>query len=178
MWRLTPIRLNHSIQNVASSLDTFLLKINKFSFSHWMSILMTFRIKFEKIISSAVQIIDSLFIIQYSKIIKSRDRSCDAENRRRNNMKNLHIDTKVKKIIVTARKRAFENFTLRESSQFERVQIKTTASNQMINSKTVLIVHRADSILNRRRKRDRDREWSRERKRRRRRREQRQVVSK
>ncbi len=110
-------------------------------------------IKFERIISSttATAIIDSLFNIQNSKMIKSRDRSSRAKNRRQK--RNLHIDTKVKTVI--ARKRAFKNSTLRQLSQFERLQIKATMSNAM-NSKTTLVVHRADSVSDR--KRDKERE--------------------
>jgi hypothetical protein len=88
-----------------------------------------------------------------------------------------HIDTKAIKII-TAKERAFENSTLRALSQFERVQMKTITSNEMMNSETVLAVHRADSVSNRERRRDRNRERSRERKRERERRERGQAVSK
>jgi uncharacterized membrane protein len=73
--------------------------------------------------------------------------------------KKINTDTKVKKIIVTARQQAFENSILRQFSQFERVQMKTTTTDEMkmINSATVLAVHRADSALDRRRDRRRER---------------------
>jgi hypothetical protein len=77
-------------------------------------------------------------------------------------VKNHHIDMKMKKII--AKKQAFNNSTLRQSSQFERVQMKTTMSNEMINSKTMLAVHRADSVSSRERDRERDKERDKERK--------------
>ncbi len=68
---------------------------------------------------------------------------------------NSHIDTKVRK--TTAKQRAFENSILRESSQLERVQMKTIMSDEMMNSKTMLAVYRADSVSNRERKRERER---------------------
>jgi hypothetical protein len=53
-----------------------------------------------------------------------------------------HIDTKVMKMKrITAKEQAFENSTLRQFSQFERVQMKTIMSDEMIDSKTVLAVH-------------------------------------
>jgi hypothetical protein len=78
---------------------------------------------------------------------------------------NSHIDTKVRK--TTAKQRAFENSILRESSQLERVQMKTIMSDEMMNSKTMLAVYRADSVSNRERKRERERSrrWERERER-------------
>ncbi len=77
---------------------------------------------------------------------------------------------KMKMTTFTAREQAFNNSTLRESSQFERVQMKTTMSNKMMNLETALAVHRADSASDRRRERKRER--SRDRKRRDREREQ------
>jgi hypothetical protein len=74
------------------------------------------------------------------------------------NMKNLHIDTNVKKITVTAREQAFENSTLRMLSQFERVQMNTMMKDELMNSKTVLAVHRADSVSDKERERSRKRE--------------------
>jgi hypothetical protein len=97
-----------------------------------------------------------------------------------NQMKiDFHIDTKMKKT-TTARQQVFENSILRELSRFERVQIETTMSNEMINSKTVLAVHRADSVSSRIRRRDRERDKERERSsvRKRRNREREQAVSK
>jgi hypothetical protein len=84
------------------------------------------------------------------------------QNMKNQNMKNLHIDTKVREITVTARQEAFEQSTLRQSSQFERVQMKTTMSNEM-NSETALAVHRVDSASDRKRGRRRGRERDRER---------------
>ncbi len=86
-------------------------------------------------------------------------------------MKNLHTDTKVKKITVTARQQAFEDLTSRQFSQLKRVQMKTTMSDKMMNSETVLAVSRAHSAPNRERARDRERERPRERERERKRRE-------
>jgi hypothetical protein len=95
--------------------------------------------------------------MQESEIARSRERSQNAENRRslKNATKN-HIDMKVKKV-TTARKQAFNNSTLRQFSQFERVQMKTTMSDEMMKSKTVLAVHRADSASRRERGRARQR---------------------
>ncbi len=84
------------------------------------------------------------------------------QNMKNQNMKNLHTDTEVRKITVTARQEAFEPSTLRQSSQFERVQMKTTMSDEM-NSETALAVHRVDSASGRRRGRERSRERDRER---------------
>ncbi len=123
--------------------------------------ILIFRIKFERIISSAIQIIDSLLNIQDSNIIRSRDRSSETKNRRR---KNLHTDTKVENVVITAREQAFENFTLRESSQIERVQMKMiTIHDEAMNSKTELAVHRVNSVSDRERERERDRERDRDR---------------
>ncbi len=139
--------------------------------------------RFERDVSLQNAIIDSLLRVQESDVIRSRERSSNAENRRwattttTTETKNLHTDTKVKKIAVTARQQAFENSTVRQLSQFERVQMKTTMSDEMMNSKTVLAVHRADSASGRRRRRDRERERSRERRRERKRREREQAVS-
>ncbi len=131
-----------------------------------------------------IEIIDSLLRVRESEMIRSRDRSSKAQNRRRvtKNVKNLHTDMKVKnhidmkKVVSTARQQAFENSTLRQPSQFERVLMKTTLSDEMMNSKTVLAVHRADSASSRRRGRGRRRGRSRERERERR--ERGQAVSK
>ncbi len=68
-----------------------------------------------------------------------------------------HIDTQVKKISATARERAFENSIRRQSSRFERVLIETTMSDEMMNTKTALAVHRADSASGRERDRERER---------------------
>ncbi len=87
---------------------------------------------------------------------------------------NSHTDTKMKKI--TANERAFENSTRRQFSQFERVQIKTTLSDETMNSKAVLAVHRADSVSNRERRRERRRDRERERSRGRERRGREQAV--
>jgi hypothetical protein len=86
---------------------------------------------------------------------------------------------KMKKII--ARKHTFENSTLRALSQFERVQIEMIfIHDEMIDSTTKLVVHRADSISNRKRRRDKKRKRSRERKRKRERKQRgrEQAVSK
>ncbi len=69
----------------------------------------------------------------------------------------------MKKVTATAKKRAFENSTLRQLSQFERVLIETITSDEM-NTKTTLAVHRADLVSDR--KRDREREQRRERRKR------------
>jgi hypothetical protein len=90
-------------------------------------------------------------------------------------MKIFHIDTNVKKINVTAKEQAFENSTLRMFSQFERVQMNTMMKDESMNSKTMLVVHRADSVSDRERERSRKR---RERKRERERRDREQAVSK
>jgi ribosomal protein L12E/L44/L45/RPP1/RPP2 len=98
-------------------------------------------------------------------MIRSRDRSFEAKNRRRatENVKKMkhHIDTKVTKRLMkrftataTAKEQAFENFTLRQFSRFERVQMKTIMSDEMMNSTAVLAVHRADSVSNRERERE------------------------
>jgi hypothetical protein len=141
--------------------------------------------KFERI--QQIEIIDSLLRVRESEMIKSRDRSSKAENRRRltKNVKNLYIDLKMKSYIdmkmkqVTsiAKKRAFENSTLRQFSQFERVQMKTMMLNEM-NSKTTFVVHRADSISSRRRRRNKERNKERKRSRERERRERKQAISK
>jgi hypothetical protein len=90
-------------------------------------------------------------------------------------MKN-HTDMKMKEVISTAKERAFENSTLRQLSQFERVQMKTALSDDEMNSETALAVHRVDSVSGRRR-RDRERDRKRERERERERREREQAVS-
>jgi hypothetical protein len=90
-----------------------------------------------------------------------------------------HIDTQMKKNVKevsTAKERAFENSTLRQSSRFERVLIETTTSDEM-NTKTALAVHRVDTVSDR--ERDRERRRERERKEReRKRRDREQAVSK
>jgi hypothetical protein len=88
------------------------------------------------------------------------------------------IDTqmKMKKVSATARERAFENSTLRQLSRFERVLIETTTSDEMMNTKTALAVHRADLASGRGRRRGRERE-KRERRKGRERREREQAVS-
>jgi UDP-N-acetylglucosamine pyrophosphorylase len=92
-------------------------------------------------------------------------------------MKNTQMkNTQMKKISATAKERAFENSTLRQFSQFERVLIETTTSNEM-NTKTALTVHRADSVSDRKRDRKRERERERE-ERERERRDREQAVSK
>ncbi len=77
-------------------------------------------------------------------------------------MSAINIDTQVKKISATARERAFENSTRRQSSRFERVLIETIMSDEMMNTKTALAVHRADSVSDRERDRERKRERKRE----------------
>jgi uncharacterized membrane protein len=100
-----------------------------------------------------------------------------------------HIDTQMKKIIdtqinvkeviSTAKERAFENSTLRLLSRFERVLIETITSDEMMNMKTTLAVHRANSVSDRKRRRRRERERKRREKREEReRREREQAVSK
>jgi hypothetical protein len=76
--------------------------------------------------------------MQESEIARSRDRSQKAENRKQS--KN-HTDMKMKKVISIAKEQTFNNSTLSQLSQFERVQMKTTMSDKMMNSKTVLAVH-------------------------------------
>ncbi len=73
---------------------------------------------------------------------------------------NSHTDTQVKKMKMsaTAKERAFENSTLRQLSRFECVQMKTTLSNEMIDSKTTRTVHRVDPASGRGRGRERKRE--------------------
>ncbi len=73
---------------------------------------------------------------------------------------NSHTDTQVKKMKMSAtvKERAFENSTLRQFSRFECVQMKTTLSNEMIDSKTARAVHRVDSASDRERNRERKRE--------------------
>jgi hypothetical protein len=113
--------------------------------------------KFER--NLQIEIIDSLLRVRESKKVRSRERLQDAENRRQEmKMMNINIDTKVKK--TTAREKTFENSTLRQFSQFERVLMKTTMSNEMIDSKITLAVHRVDSVSDR--ERDRERERSRD----------------
>jgi hypothetical protein len=111
--------------------------------------------------------------MQESEIARSRDRFQKAENKEQS--KN-HIDMKMKKVIWIAKDQTFNNLTLLQFSQFERVQMKTTMSNKMMNSKTVLAVHRVDSASGRRRKRDK--RWKRSREQEQKRREREQSVSK
>ncbi len=148
--------------------------------------LLTFRFiafRFERISST----VDSLLFVQESEIARPRDRFQNAENRRQEmkmmsfntdtQMKNTQMkNTQMKKISATAKERAFENSTLRQFSQFERVLIETTTSNEM-NTKTALTVHRADSVSDRKRDRKRERERERE-ERERERRDREQAVSK
>ncbi len=133
--------------------------------------------------------VDSLLFVQESEIARSRDRSQNAKNRRqemKQEMKMMnHIDTQmmmnytdtqmnVNEVSSTAKKRTFENSTLRQFSRFERVLIKTITSDEMLNMKTTFAVHRADSVSDRKRRRERRRERK---KRERERRERRQAVS-
>ncbi len=76
-------------------------------------------------------------------------------------MKN-HIEMKMK-ITSTAREQTLNNSTLRESLQFERLQMKTTINDEMIDSETTLVVHQADSVSDKRRDRRRNRERNNER---------------
>ncbi len=90
-----------------------------------------------------------------------------------------HTDTQMKKKEVsTAKERAFENSTLRQLSRFERVLIETITSDEMMNMKMTLAVHRADSVSDREREREQRRKRERRERERRERREQRQAVSK
>ncbi len=84
-------------------------------------------------------------------------------------MSAINIDTQVKEISATARERAFENSTRRQSSRFERVLIETTMSDEIMNTKTALAVHRANSVPDR--ERDRERRRGRERRERKKRKE-------
>ncbi len=96
--------------------------------------------------------------MQDSEIARSRERSQKAKNRRQ--VKNENV--KMKNEMLNKRKQAFQDFTTRESSHFERVQIKmTTIHDEMINSNAALAVHRADSVSDRERRRDREQERSR-----------------
>jgi hypothetical protein len=71
-------------------------------------------------------------------MIRSRERSSNAENRR---------------------KQVFETFIARESSQFERMKMKTAVNNEKkMKSKIKNVIHRADSALERERERERRRE--------------------
>ncbi len=127
-------------------------------------------------------IIDPLLHVQESEIARSRDRSQRAENRRRlKNAKNVNIEMKMKNVemkMLNRREQAFQDSTTRESSRFERVEMKmTTIHDEMIDSKIAHAVHRADSVSDRERRRGRKRERER-RRRRRERRDRGQVVSK
>jgi hypothetical protein len=88
------------------------------------------------------------------------------------------IDTQMKntqvKVFTTAKKQAFENLTLLQFSQFERVLIKTTTLDEM-NTKTTLAVHRVDLVLDKERHRERE---ERRKKQKQKRRNRRQAVSK
>jgi hypothetical protein len=139
--------------------------------------------KFERILST----VDSLLFVQESEIARSRDRSQSAKNRRQEMKMTNHIDTQMKKIIdtqmnvkevSTAKERAFENSTLRQLSRFERVLIETITSDEIMNPKTTLAVHRANSVSDRERERERRRKRRRKRREKRKRRERRQAVSK
>ncbi len=169
---------------------TFILIEDKSSlFVHQNVTNVSFSFRFERISST----VDSLLFVQESEIARPRDRSQSAENRRQE-MKMNHTDTqmknhtdtqrkkvidtqmKMKKVSATARERAFENSTLRQLSRFERVLIETTTSDEMMNTKTALAVHRADLASGRGRRRGRERE-KRERRKGRERREREQAVS-
>ncbi len=119
--------------------------------------------------------------MQESEIARSRDRSSKVENRRSvKNAKTMNINENAKNVrneMLNRRKQAFQDFTTRESSQFERVEVEmTTIHDEIMNSKTALAVHRADSASGRRRGRERDRERERSRDRGRRGRERGQVA--
>jgi hypothetical protein len=73
-----------------------------------------------------------------------------------------HIEMKMK-ITFIAKEQTFNNSTLREFSQFERLQMKTTMNDEMIDSKTTLAVHQVDSVSDKRRDREQKRERSRNR---------------
>ncbi len=104
--------------------------------------------------------------MQESEIARPRGRSQSAKNRRQEMKMMNHTDTQMKKIIdtqmnvkevSTAKERAFKNSTLRQLSRFERVLIETTTSDEMMNMKAALAVHRADSVSGRGRGRGRGR---------------------
>lgn len=82
-------------------------------------------------------------MMQKSAMIKSRDRFSKAENRR--------IQT-------------FDDITIRESSQFERVKKEATVlHNEILNLEMKNALHRANSASERERGRRRDRERVRDR---------------
>ncbi len=118
--------------------------------------LLTFRFiafRFERISST----VDPLLFVQEPEIARPRGRSQGAENRRQEmKMMNFNTDTQMKEVSATARERAFENSTLRQPSQFERVLIETTTPDEM-NTKAALAVHRADPAPGRGRGRGRGR---------------------
>ncbi len=112
--------------------------------------------------------------MQESEIARPRERSQRAENRRQ--VKNENV--KMKNEMINRRKQAFQDFTTRESSQFERVQMKMAAiHDEMMNSNAALAVHRADSAPGRGRGRGRERGRPRGRERGRERRGRGQAVS-
>ncbi len=76
---------------------------------------------------------------------------------------NINMQVKTKKISATAKERTFKNSTLRLFSRFERVQIKMIMSNEMMNTKTTFVVHRVNSISDKRRDKSRKRERRRKR---------------
>jgi uncharacterized membrane-anchored protein YhcB (DUF1043 family) len=103
--------------------------------------------------------------MQKSEIAKSRERFQKAKNRKQ--MKNAKKNENVKNKMLNKKKQVFQDFTTRESSQFERVEMKMTAiHDEMMNSKTALAVHRVDSVSERRRNRERKKERKRSRERR------------
>jgi hypothetical protein len=92
--------------------------------------------------------------MQESEIARSRDRSQKAENRKQSkNAKNV----KMKNVeMLNRRKQAFQDSKTRESSRFERVEMKMTIRHdEMIDSKIKHAVHRADSASDRERGRGR-----------------------
>jgi hypothetical protein len=123
--------------------------------------------------------------MQESEIAKSRDRSSRIENRRLvKNVKTININKNAKNVkneneMLNKKKQAFQNSTTKEFSQFKRVEIEMTIIHEnTMNSKTTLVVHRADSVSNRRRDRKRDKRRKRSRNRERRNREREQAMSK
>ncbi len=91
-------------------------------------------IKFERILSSS----NLLLQVQEFEITRTRDRSQNAENRR---------------------EQIFEFFIARESSQFERVEMKTAIfNNEEISAKIKRVIHRVDLVSDRERDCDRERE--------------------
>jgi hypothetical protein len=116
--------------------------------------------------------------MQESEIARPRDRSQRTENRRQQpkNAKNV----KMKNVeMLNRREQAFQDSTARESSRFERVEMKmTTRHDEMIDSKIEHAVHRADSASDRERERERKRKEREREERERGRRDRGQAVSK